>query len=84
MIVAGHFLLDLHGTAHRSVHAVEYNELGITSHIDGPATMLVDGWVDQCAAQTPEPLKCPDVIQPNLAAVPNHVGVDDGNQLPAS
>ena len=46
-----HLLLHLHRTAHRSVDAVEHDEQGIAPGVDDPAAMLLDGWVDQSAAE---------------------------------
>ena len=81
-IVGGHLLLHLDGTLHRPINAIEHDEQGVTARIDDPTAMLGDSWVDQSAAESLEPLKCSDVIQPNQAAVTNHVGMEDGNQLP--
>jgi hypothetical protein len=44
--------------------------------------MLVDSGADQRAAESPQPFKCSKVIQPDQVAVANHVGMEDGNQLP--
>src|ERR1700693_3979680 len=40
------FLLHLHGTAHRSVYAVEHDEQGIAPSLDDPAAMLADCRID--------------------------------------
>jgi hypothetical protein len=37
----------------------------------------------QSTAKSPQSFERSDVIQPNKAAVPNHVGIDDSDQLPA-
>jgi hypothetical protein len=44
--------------------------------------MLGDSWVNQSPAESTEPVKCSDIIQSNQAAVANHVGMEDGDQLP--
>jgi hypothetical protein len=83
--VAGwHLLLDLHRTAHCSVHAVEHHKQRIAAGIDDPAAMLLDGWVDSGTAESAEPFKRSNVIQVNQAAITNHVGMDDSYQLPPS
>ena len=46
-----HLFLHLHGAAYRPVDAVEYNEKGIASSLDDCATMIIDGRVDNLAAQ---------------------------------
>ena len=46
-IVGRHLLLHLHGTAHRSIDAVEHDEQRVAPGVDDPAAMLVDGRVDQ-------------------------------------
>ena len=79
-IMDGHLLLHLHRTAHRSVNAVEHDEQRITAGVDDPAAMLLDRWVDQVAAERPQPLERADVVQPDQAAVAHHVGMHHGGQ----
>jgi len=81
-IVARHLLLYLHGTAHRPIDAVENHEQRIPARIDDPPAVLGDGWVNYLLAEGPEPFKRSDIVQANQAAVTNHVGMDDGYQLP--
>ena len=50
-------LLHLHGAAHRSVDAIEHDEQRIAAGLDDPAAMLVDCWVDQVAAESPQPFE---------------------------
>ena len=78
----GYLLLHLHGTAHRSVDAVEHHEQGIAPGVDDPAAMLLDRWVDQVFAESPQPFERPNIVQADQAAVAHHVGMDDGDQLP--
>ena len=81
-VVGRNLLLHLDGTAHRPVNAIEHDEQGIAPSLDDFAAMLLDRRVDQVAAQSPQPLESPCIVQPNQAAVANHVGIDDGDQLP--
>ena len=82
-IMGRNLLLHLHGTTDpRSVNAVKHEEQRVASCIDDPAAMLVDGWVDQVLAESPEPFERPYIIQTDQAAVTNHVGMEDGDQLP--
>ena len=43
--------------------------------------MLFDRWVYQSAAQGPQSFERSDVIQPDKAAVADHVGIDDSDQF---
>ena len=52
-IVDRNLLLHLHGTAHRSVDAVEHDEQGIAPGLDDPAAMLLDRRVDQVSCGEP-------------------------------
>ena len=81
-IVARNLLLHLHGTPHGPVDAVEDDEQGIDPGLNDPATMLPDRRVYQVLPESPEPFQRSRIIQPNEAAIPNHVGIDDSNQLP--
>lgn len=46
--------------------------------------MLADCWVDQRAAQLGRPPERAGVVQADQAAVGEHVGIDDGDQSPAT
>ena len=81
-IMGGDLLLYLHGTAYCPVHAIEYNEQGVTSRIDDSTAMLVDSRVYQSTAERPKPFEGSNVIQPNQAAETDHIGMEDGNKLP--
>jgi hypothetical protein len=83
-VIDGHLLLHLDCTAHRSINAVEDDEEGITSRVDDSAAMLFDRRVDEIAAKSSKPFKCSDIITANQAAITDHVGMDDGDQLPPS
>ncbi len=81
-IVLRHLSLDSDGATHGTVDAIEFDEQRIASDLDDSPAMFVDSWVDQSAAEGPQPFERSDVIQPDQAAVTNHVGIDHGNQLP--
>ncbi len=81
-IIGGYLLLHLNGTAHRAIDAVEHDEEGVASGLNDPAAMLVDRRVDQSAAERTEAFERSFVIQPDQAAVTNHVGIDHSDQLP--
>lgn len=81
-IVCGYLLLHIYGAAHRSVDAVEDDEQGIAPRVDDPSTVLLDCWVYQVFSQFPETLESSLVIQPNQAAVANHIRMYHGDQLP--
>jgi hypothetical protein len=80
-IVVWHFSLNLRGTPHRPIDAVEHYKQRIAPSVDDPAAMFSDGWVNQRSAECSEPFEGSDIIQTNEAAVANHVGMDDGNEL---
>ena len=78
----GNLLLHLHRAAYCPVDAVEHDEQGIATSLDNPAAMLVYRRVYQVAAQSPQPFERASVVQSNETAIANHVGIDDGDQLP--
>jgi len=39
-------LLNLHRTAHCSIEAIEYDQQGVATGLDDPATVLVDRRID--------------------------------------
>ena len=49
-VVDRYLLLNLHGTAHRSVDAVEHNEQRIAARLDDPAAMLINRGIDNLSA----------------------------------
>ena len=74
-VVDRNLLLHLHGTAHRPVDAVEYDQQGIAASLDDPAAMLLDRRVDHAAAESTETLECSRVIQADQAGIAHHVGM---------
>ena len=81
-IMDRNLLLNLDSTADRPVYAIEYDEQGIATSLNDPAAVLLDCRVDQVGAECPEPFERSRVIQPDQAAVADHVGIDDRDQLP--
>jgi hypothetical protein len=75
-------LLYSHCTAHRSIDAVKGDEQRIAAGLNDPATMLLDRWVYQVLAQSSEPSQGSGVVQTDQATVADHIGIDDGDQLP--
>ena len=81
-IVDGHLLLHLHGTAHRSINAVEHDEQGVTAVLTIlPPCSSIAGSI-RVLPESPQPFERSNVIQSNQAAVTDHVGMEDGDQLP--
>ena len=81
-VVDRNLLLHLDGTAHRSVDAVEYDEQGIAAGLNNPATMLINRGIDHLSPERTQSLESSGVIYVDQATVANHVGIDDGDQLP--
>ena len=48
-------VLHLNGAAHRVDHAAKLDEAAVPGSLDDPPVVRVDGWIDQIAAQPPEP-----------------------------
>jgi hypothetical protein len=81
-ITGRHLLLHLHCATHCPVNAVEHHKQRTAAGADDPAAVFVDRRVYQVFAERAEPFKGSNVIRSNQAAVTNHVGMEDGNQLP--
>jgi hypothetical protein len=56
-IVDWYLLLNRHGTAHRPINAIEYDQQRIASSLNNPTAMLIDRRVYQV------PTECPQTIQ---------------------
>ena len=80
-VVYRDLLLHLHGTAHRPVDAVECDQQRIAPGLNDPATVLLDGGIDYLSSQRTQSLEGSGVIPSDQAAVANHVGVHNGDQL---
>jgi hypothetical protein len=81
-IVLRHLLLDSDRAAHGSFNAVEHDEQRVACGLNDPPAVLGDRPVDQSAAKRLKPCERSNVVQPNQAAVTNHVGMNYGDQLP--
>ena len=81
-IMVGHPLLNLDRAAHSPVDAIEHSEQRVAPGLNNLPTVFFDRWVDQSAADAPQPFERSYVIQRNQAAVTDHVSIDYGNQLP--
>jgi hypothetical protein len=77
-----HLLLYLDRAARCPVDAVEDDEQRVAPGLNDPAAMLVDRWIDQCTAEASKPFERSQIIQTDETAVADHVGIDDGDQLP--
>src|SRR5580700_3732564 len=54
-IALDHGVLHFERAAHRVDHAAKFDEVSVAGAFDDSAVMRVDGWIDQIAAQPPEP-----------------------------
>src|SRR5580704_17036490 len=79
-----HLLLHLDRAAHSTIDAVEGHQKRIAASLRHSATVFVDGWVDQNAPQRAQTAQCAGVIRADQAAIADHVGIDDSNQLTAA
>ena len=82
-IVGGNLVLHLHGTAYGSINAIENHKQRIAPRINNSATIFSNRRVYQHAAENAQPFECSGIVQPNQAAVTNHIGMDDSDQLPS-
>ena len=74
--------LYLHSTPHRPIDAVKGDQQRIAAGLHDPTAVFIDCWVDQVSAERTQTLEGPGVVQSDQATVANHVGINDGNQLP--
>ncbi len=81
-VMDGNILLHLDCAAHCPIDAVEYHEQGVAAGLNNSAAMPLDGGIDEIAAEPAQPFEGFQVIQPDQAAVADHVGIDDGDQSP--
>jgi hypothetical protein len=75
-IVIRHVLLHPDRAAHGAVDAVENDKQRVPARLNDLPAVLVDRWVDQGVAESPEPLERSRVIQPDQAAVTDHISVN--------
>jgi hypothetical protein len=71
-----------HGAAHCTIDAAECHKQRVTPGLNDAAAMLFDGGVDHLVAARTQSVERSDVIQPDQAAVADHVGVHHRDQLP--
>jgi hypothetical protein len=81
-IMTWHLLLHLDRATHRAVYAVEHDQQGVPASLDDFAPMLLDPRIDQVPAESTQSFERPLVIEPDQSAVADHIGVQDGDQLP--
>ena len=81
-VVDRNLLLHRHGTAYRAIYAVEHDQQRVATGLDDASAMLTDHRVDHVFAESTQPLKRSNVVKPDKTAVPDHIGIDDGDQLP--
>jgi hypothetical protein len=74
-------LLHFQSTPHSPINAIENNERGVAAGLHDLAAMFFDSWVDQVRTQSAEPFERPLIVDPDEAAVANHVGVHDRDEL---
>ena len=83
-VIDRHLLLYLDRAAHRAVDAVERDQQRVAAGLHHSAAVLADGRVDQCASQRAQAVQRTGIVQSNQAAVADHVGIDDSDELPAA
>ena len=71
-------------TAQRTAPSMLSNTMSseIATGLDDPAAMLLDRRIDHVAAERTQPFERSHIIQADQTAVADHVGIDDGDQLP--
>ena len=79
-----HMLLHLNRAAHSTIDTVERYQKRVAAGLHNSAAMLADGRVDQSAPQRPQTAQCAGIIEANQAAIADHVGIDDSDQLTAA
>ena len=70
-------LLHLDRKAHCPIDTVEYHQQGVAAGLNNSAAMPVEGRIDDFAPEFAQPFERLQVIQPDQAAVADHVGIDD-------
>jgi uncharacterized protein involved in tellurium resistance len=78
-----HIRLDPDGAADRSGNAVEGYEQRVASSLHDLATVLVDCRIDHGAADRSQSDNRAQIINADEAAIADHVGIDDRDQLAA-
>ena len=73
----GNTLLHLDRKTHCPIDTVEYHQQGVAAGLNNSAAMPVEGRIDDFAPEFAQPFERLQVIQPDQAAVADHVGIDD-------
>jgi len=81
LVVIWHLSLYLHRTAYRPVYAVKHDEQRVAGGLGNSAAMLFHRRINQGAAQHLKACNRARVVKAYQAAIPDHVNVDDGDQL---
>ena len=61
-VAFGHYRLDLCGTAQRVDRTAEFDQQAVAGRLDDPATMRLDGWIDDLRPDGPQPLQCARLV----------------------
>jgi hypothetical protein len=77
-------LLHLDRATHRTVDAVERDQQRVATGLHYSAAVLADCRVDQRAPQSAQAVQGASIVLTDQPAVADHVGIDDGDQLPAA
>ena len=83
-VIDRHLLLYLDRAAHCAIDAVECDQQRVAAGLHHSAAVLADCRVDQRAAQRAQTTQRASIVQADQAAVADHVGIDDSDQLPAA
>jgi hypothetical protein len=81
-IALDHRPLDFDGAVHRVDNAAEFDDAAVARSLDDPAVMHGDGWVDQVAAQRPEPYKDAIPVRARKSGIADDVSDQDRGQFP--
>ena len=74
--------LHFDGAAHGVDHAAELDEAAVAGAFDDAPLVHRDSWVDQVAAQRPQPGECAILVDAREAAVADHIRDEDRCNLP--
>src|SRR6185503_5903992 len=81
-IALDHCILHLDSAAHGIHYAAELDDGSIAGALDYPTPMDCDGWIDQIAAQRPQPRQSAILIRTGKPAEPNHICRQDSREFP--
>src|SRR5271155_6033031 len=75
-------VLHLDRATHRIDHAAELRDEPVPRALDDPSTMRGDSWINQIAAQRPQPSESSLLIRPGEPAVADDIGDQDRCNFP--